>query len=143
MLRPFCNQTVNLKTDPKTLYYSILKLKNSPSILKHNKGFKKYALLNNSHNNFHRNYTNGIFLQIHVFRSDNQSLHRMGCMSWIILRLWGFLCVRDARCRGSKIIDLQSLILNLQHFSIVIIWTFSDCLRFQGAVSQLSSLFCW
>ena len=29
-----CNQTVNLKTDSKTLYYSIL----SPSILKHNKG---------------------------------------------------------------------------------------------------------
>ena len=34
----FCNQTVNLKTDSKTLYYSILKLKYSPSILKHNKG---------------------------------------------------------------------------------------------------------
>ena len=33
-----CNQTVNLKTDSKTLYYSILKLKYSPSILKHNKG---------------------------------------------------------------------------------------------------------
>jgi len=27
MLGPFCSQTVNLKTDPKTLYYSILKLK--------------------------------------------------------------------------------------------------------------------
>ena len=30
-------QTVNLKTNPKTLYYSIVKLKYSPSILKHNK----------------------------------------------------------------------------------------------------------
>ena len=38
MLGPFCNQTVNLKTDPKTLYYSILKFKYSPSILKHIKG---------------------------------------------------------------------------------------------------------
>ena len=38
MLGPLCNQTVNLKTDSKTLYYSILKLKYSPSILKHNKG---------------------------------------------------------------------------------------------------------
>ena len=38
MLGPLCNQTVNLKTDSKTLYYSILKLKYSPSILKNNKG---------------------------------------------------------------------------------------------------------
>ena len=38
MLGPFCNQTVNLKTDPKALYYSILKFKYSPSILKHIKG---------------------------------------------------------------------------------------------------------
>ena len=38
MLGLLCNQTVNLKTDSKTLYYSILKLKYSPSILKHNKG---------------------------------------------------------------------------------------------------------
>ena len=30
MLGPLCNQTVNLKTDSKTLYYSILKLKYSP-----------------------------------------------------------------------------------------------------------------
>ena len=34
MLGPLSNQTVNLKTDTKTLHYSILKLKNSPSILK-------------------------------------------------------------------------------------------------------------
>ena len=33
MLGPLCNQT-----DPKTLYYSALKVKYSPSILKHNKG---------------------------------------------------------------------------------------------------------
>ena len=32
------NQTVNPKTDSNALYYSILKLKYSPSILKHNKG---------------------------------------------------------------------------------------------------------
>ena len=38
MLRPSYNQTVNLKTDAKTLYYSIVKLKYCPSILKHNKG---------------------------------------------------------------------------------------------------------
>ena len=38
MLGPLRNQTVNLKTDSKILYFSILKLKYSPSILKHNKG---------------------------------------------------------------------------------------------------------
>ena len=38
MLGLLCNQTVNVKTDSKTLYYSILKLKYSPSILKHNEG---------------------------------------------------------------------------------------------------------
>jgi len=33
-----CNQTVNLETDAKSLYYSLLKLKYSPSIyLKHKK----------------------------------------------------------------------------------------------------------
>ena len=64
-------------------------------------------------------------------------------MQWIILHLGGFLCARDTGYRCSKITDLQSLILNLHHFSIVIIWAFSDCLRFQGVVSQLSSLFCW
>ena len=31
---PSCNQTFNLKTDSKTLYYSILILKYSPSIIK-------------------------------------------------------------------------------------------------------------
>ena len=38
MLGPLYNQTINLKTDAKTLYYSIQKLKYSPSLLKQNKG---------------------------------------------------------------------------------------------------------
>ena len=41
MLGPLNNQTVNLWTESNTLYYSILKLKYSPSnivLLKHNKG---------------------------------------------------------------------------------------------------------
>ena len=36
-----CDKTVNLKTHSKTLYYSTLKLKYSPFILKHNKGIVK------------------------------------------------------------------------------------------------------
>ena len=75
MLRPLCSQTVNLNTDSKTLYYSTLKLKYRPSIIKHNKGLKKCALLNNSHNNCHRNYTNGIFLQIHNMTCSDQSIN--------------------------------------------------------------------
>ena len=57
MLGPLCNETVNLNTDFKTLYYSMLELKCSLSILKHNKCQKKYASVNKSHNNCHRNYT--------------------------------------------------------------------------------------
>ena len=37
IVQPLCNQTVNLKRDSETLYYSTLKLKYSLSILKHNK----------------------------------------------------------------------------------------------------------
>ena len=102
MLWPLCNHTVNLKTDSKTLSYSILKLKYSSSILKHNEGEKNYTSLSNSHNNCHRNYTNRILLT-HMFRSINWSLHPMGRMPWIILRLWGLLCVRVAGGRGNKI----------------------------------------
>ena len=87
----------------ETLYYSTLKLKYSPSILKHKKDYKKYASFNNSHDNCHIIYTNGIFLHIHMFRLINRSLHPMGGMPWIILRLWRFLCIRDAGCRGNKI----------------------------------------
>ena len=102
MLLPLCNHAVNPKTDSKTLYYSILKLKYSPSILKHNKGEKKCVLLSKSHSNCHRNYTNWILL-IHMFRSINWSLRPTGRMPWIILGLWGLLCVRDAGGRDNKI----------------------------------------
>ena len=107
MLQPLCNHTVNPKTDSKTLYYSILKLKYSPSILKHNKGEKKYALLNNSHNNCHRNYTNQILL-IHMLRLINWSLRPTGRMPWVILHLWGLPCIRDAGGRGNKITALHT-----------------------------------
>ena len=52
MLEPFCDQTVNLETDAKTLFYSLLRLKCSPSIiiyLKHKKDQNKYASLSNNH----------------------------------------------------------------------------------------------
>ena len=44
---------------------------------------------------------NGIFLQIHMFRSRYRSYNPIGRMQWIILLLWGFLCIRDAGRRGS------------------------------------------
>ena len=49
-----------------------------------------------------RNYMNGLFLQIHMFRSIDPSLHPTGCMPWIILRLCRFLCVRDTGHRDYK-----------------------------------------
>ena len=40
---------------------------------------------------------------VKMFTLIDRSLHPTGCMPWIILRLWGFLCVRDTGCRGNKI----------------------------------------
>ena len=85
-----CNHTVNLKIDSKTLYYSLLKLKYTPSIVKHKKEKKKFVSLNNSHNNSHRNHTNRTFFK-NILRSINLSLHLTGRIPQIILRLWGFL----------------------------------------------------
>ena len=61
MLGPLCHQTDNLETDAKTLHYSLLELKYSPSstYLTDKKDWNKYASLNNSH----RNHTNRIFYQ--------------------------------------------------------------------------------
>ena len=82
MLGALCNQTVNLKTDFKNslLIKSILKLKSSPSIFRHNEGLKKYASLNNSHNNNYcdKSYMIRIFLQKHKDQSIYQSLHPTG-----------------------------------------------------------------
>ena len=36
------------------------------------------------------------------YRSIDQSLRSTGRMPWIILRLWGFLCVRDADAEVTK-----------------------------------------
>ena len=80
------NHTVNLETDTKTVYYSLLKLIHSPSIyLKHKNDLSKYvyASLNNK----------------------DHSLHPMGhmpCQRIIILHLWRFLYTRDTGHRGKK-----------------------------------------
>ena len=42
-------------------------------------------------------------------RSIDRSLRFTERMPWIILRLWGFFCVRDAGHRGNKITGLRSL----------------------------------
>ena len=78
MLGFLCHQTVNLEVDAKTLYFSLLKLKCSPSIIQSTKktiNFNKYASLNNSH----RNHRNRIFYQ-NIFKSIDHSLHPMGRM---------------------------------------------------------------
>ena len=59
MLAPLCYQRVNLETDAKTLYYSLLKLKYSLSI--HLKHKREYASLDSSHRN-------------HTIRISNRSI---------------------------------------------------------------------
>ena len=95
MLGPLCNQTVNLKTESKTLYYSILKLKYSPSILKQN----------NSQNNWHSNYTIRMFLQKHMFRSIDLPT---GLMPWIILCLWGLFGTGTQDAGVTKSLELST-----------------------------------
>ena len=83
MLGPLCNQTVNLKTDSKNLYHSVLKLKYSLSISKHNKGWKIYALLSNSYNAVEITGTVRIYLQTHMFILTDWSLdacHELVCI---------------------------------------------------------------
>ena len=37
------------------------------------------------------------------YKLIDSSMHPKGQMPWIILHLWGFLCIRDLACRGNKI----------------------------------------
>ena len=69
---------------------------------KHKNVLNKYASLNNSYDNSHRNHMNRIFYE-NIFRSIDRSLRSTGRMPWIILRLRGFLCVREAGRRYNKI----------------------------------------
>ena len=83
MLGPLRNQTVNLKTDSKTLYYSILKFIYSPSILKHNKGWL-FRISQKPHPiivyNYHRNYMNGTFRTTNTQSCSDQSIDL--CVLW-------------------------------------------------------------
>ena len=38
-----------------------------------------------------------------IFRSIDRSLRPIGHMPWLILHLWGFLCIREGGRRGNKI----------------------------------------
>ena len=76
MLGPLCNQTVNLETDAKTLYYSLLKKKIHTQT----------------------GYSTPKNLQI-----DGSFLvsHRTHTMNNIILCLWGSLCASGRRTQSS------------------------------------------
>ena len=92
MLGPLCDQTD----------------KRYPFV-KHNEDWKKYASLNNSHKNSHRNHTNRAFYKnifILIDRS-NFAPHRTHVIDFCVLCLWGFFCVRDAGHRGNKITDTR------------------------------------
>ena len=71
-LGPLCNQAVNLT--PKTLYRSLLKLKYTRFIVKHNKDSKKYVSLSKSLENSHVNHTNSVFYKKGILWSIDRSL---------------------------------------------------------------------
>ena len=75
---------------------------------------------------------NGIFLQIHMFRSRYRSLHPIGRMPWIILLLWGFLCVRDAGRRGSFPFNptfQKFRLVGTDHFGLVLLEYWGPALK--------------
>ena len=75
---------------------------------------------------------NGIFLQIHTFRSRYRSLHPIGCMPWIILLLRGFLCVRDAGRRGSFPFNptfQKFQLVGTDHFGLVLLEYWGPALK--------------
>ena len=101
---------------------------------------KKYASLNNSRNNFHRNYTckQGISTKTQLQNNESinlcllQATGRTHAMNYIfILCLWGFLCIRDAGCKDNKItaclisLFVLTLIFTLYQNSWIILITFA------------------
>ena len=93
MLGSLCNETVNLKTDSQTLYYSILKLKYSSSIK---------AKRNMHHQTTSIRTATEITWTGYCYKNTcsdwliDRCLGPTRCMLWIILRLLGFSCVREA-----------------------------------------------
>jgi len=79
MLGLLHNQAFNLRTDSKTLYYSILKLKYSPSIETQQR-LKERCITTAIITATEITRTSRIFLQIHMLRSIDRSLHPTGCM---------------------------------------------------------------
>ena len=93
MVGSLCNQTVNLKTNSQTLYYSILKLKYSSSIK---------AKRNMHHQTTSIRTATEITWTGYCYKNTgsdwliDRCLGPTRCMLWIILRIWGFSCVREA-----------------------------------------------
>ena len=89
----------------KRILHSTLKLKYSPSVSKHNVQSKKiYSLLNNNHNDCHRNYTNRPEILTETHAQIDWSIfasYGMHAMDYFVsLRIF---CVRDAGHRGKNI----------------------------------------
>ena len=94
MLGPLCDQTVNLKTNVSWNYNIVLLVYSTTK----------------ARRNTHR-WTTAIMTATEITRTGyfykttliDRSLRPTGRMPWTVLRLWGFLCVRDAGRRGNKI----------------------------------------
>ena len=91
-----CDHTVNLKTDSKTLYYSSLKLKYTPTYCKGQQKLKEISVVLTTATRTATEITQTRHSTKNIFRSINCSFCPTGRMLQTILRLWEFLCIRDA-----------------------------------------------
>ena len=63
-----------------------------------------------------------------IFKFIDHSLRPTGRIPWIILRLWGFSCVRDAGHRGNKISEsFGAMISGIVWVAKCYIWLDSGC----------------
>ena len=119
-----CIQTVNVKADSKTLYYSVLKLTYSPPSL------LKSQEKRNGHNNCYRNHSNRIIYQnIHLDRSIDRSL-RVACRELISI-------LGDFMRQGRGTQKLVSLKVNLRRPPFLLFVSFFSVFFFFARHSTL------
>ena len=103
-----CNHTVNLKTDFKTLSYSLLKLKYTPFIVKHNKGKKEICVIKQQPQEQPQKSHKEDILEKHL-KIDQSIFASYGTHTTNYFASLGiFICIRDAGRRDNKITALSN-----------------------------------
>ena len=104
----FCNHTVNLKIDSKTLSYSLLKLKYTPSNVKHNKGKKEICVIKQQPQEHPQKSHKEDILEKHL-KIDQSIFASYGTHTTNYSASLGiFICIRDAGRRDNKITALSN-----------------------------------